>query len=100
MAGIITTSLSLNKLRLIAKNSGIKDYKNKSGDDVIKILSEPKTKISLSKKKIKDIKKKVNESRYKFSRSRIKEIRRSIYDIKNQKNPFGSRIKEIEKKYS
>ena len=30
-------SLSLNKLRLIV-NSGIKDYKNKSGDDLIKYL--------------------------------------------------------------
>ena len=33
--------LSLNKLKLIAKNRGIKDYKNKSEDDLIKILSEP-----------------------------------------------------------
>ena len=31
-------SLSLNKLRLIVKNSGIKDYTNKSGDGLIKYL--------------------------------------------------------------
>ena len=41
-------SLSLDELKLAAKNRGIKDYKNKSKDDLIKILSEPKTKISLS----------------------------------------------------
>ena len=42
-------NLSLNELKLIEKNRGIKDYKNKS-EYLIKILSEPKTKISLSKK--------------------------------------------------
>ena len=41
--------LSLDEMKVIAKNRGIKDYKNKSGDDLIRILSEPKTKISLSK---------------------------------------------------
>ena len=50
-------SLSLNELKLVAKNRGIKDYENKSEDDLIKILSELKTKISVSKKKIKSIKK-------------------------------------------
>ena len=41
---------SLNKLKLITKNRGIKDYGNKSEDDLIKIFSEPKTKISLCKR--------------------------------------------------
>ena len=67
----------LNELRLIAKNRGIKEYENKSEDNLIKILSEPKTKISLSKKRIKDIKEKFNESRYKFSKSKINEIKRN-----------------------
>ena len=53
--GIIMINLSLNELKLIAKNRGIKDYKSKSEDDLIKILSEPKTKISHSKKRIKDL---------------------------------------------
>ena len=39
--------LSLNELKLIARNRNIKDYENKSEDDLIEILSEPKTKISL-----------------------------------------------------
>ena len=61
------------------------------------MLSEPKTKISLSKNSIKDIKEKFNESRYKFSKSKINGIRRSLYDMKNPKNLFGSKIKKIEK---
>ena len=53
--------LSLNELKLIAKSRCIKDYKNKSEEDLIKILSKPKPKISLSKKKIKEIKKYFSE---------------------------------------
>ena len=49
-------NLSLNELKLIAKSRNIKDYKNKSENDLIKILSEPKPKINLSKKKVKEIK--------------------------------------------
>ena len=45
-------NLSLNELKLIAKSRDIKDYKVKSEEDLIKILSVPKPKISLSKKKI------------------------------------------------
>ena len=56
-------NLLLNELKLIAKNSDIKDYENKSADDLIKILSEPKIKISLSKKRIKKIREEFNELR-------------------------------------
>ena len=38
----------LDELKLVAKNGGIKDYKSKSEEDLIKILSEPKPKISIS----------------------------------------------------
>ena len=72
-------------MKLVAKSRGIKDYENKSKDDLIKILSEPKTKTSLSKKKIRDIRKDFNKSRYKFSQPKIKEIR-NFYDLKNPKN--------------
>ena len=89
--------LTLNELKLIAKSRGIKDYESKSEDDLIKILSERKTKTSLSKKKIRDIRKDFNKSRYKFSKSKIKEIRKNLYNIKNPKNLSESKIKEIEK---
>ena len=68
-------NLSLDELKLIAKSRNIRDYKNKSENDLIKILSEPKPKINLSKKKIKEIKKDFSELRYKFSKSKINEFR-------------------------
>ena len=79
-------NLSLNELKRIPKNRVIKDYKNKYENDLIKIISEPKTKLSFSKKKVKDIKKYFNESRYKFSESKIKKSRRSRYGIKAPKH--------------
>ena len=90
-------NLSLNELKLIAKTRNIKDYKNKSENDLIKILSEPKPKINLSKKKVEEIKKDFNELRYEFSKSKINEFRRSLYNIKNQKNLSAPEIKETEK---
>lgn len=42
---------SFNEIKLIAKRRSIKDCANKSEDDLIKILSEPKPKIKISKKK-------------------------------------------------
>ena len=89
-------SLSLDELKLVVKTRGIKDYGNKSEHDLIKILSKPKTKISLYKKKIRDIRKDFNKLRDKFLKPKIKKIRRSLYEIENKKNPSKSKIKEIE----
>ena len=44
-------NLSLNKLELIAKSRNIKDYKEKSEEDLIKILSEPKPEKTFLKRK-------------------------------------------------
>ena len=60
-------NLSSNELKLVAKSRNIKDYKNKSENDLIKILSEPKPKINLSKNKTKEIKKDFSKLRYRFS---------------------------------
>ena len=59
-------SLSLNELKLVAKSRGVKDYENKSEDDLIKILSEPKTKTNFSKNKMRDIRKDLNKSKRKY----------------------------------
>ena len=50
-------NLSLNELRLITQNRNIKDHGNKSEEDLIKALSEPKPKIkiTINKKKLEDI---------------------------------------------
>ena len=70
--------LSLDELKVIAKKIGIKDYENKSEDDLIKIFSKPSKKLKLSKKRIKDIRKDFNKSRHMFSGSKIKQIRKNI----------------------
>ena len=72
-------SLSLNESKLVAESRGIKDYENKSEDQLIKILSETRPKTSLSKKRIKEIGEKFSESKDKFSKSKTKEIRRNLY---------------------
>ena len=59
-------SLSLNELKLVAKSRGVKDYENKFEDDLIKILSEPKTKTNFSKNKMRDIRKDLNKSKRKY----------------------------------
>ena len=59
-------SLSLNEWKLVAKSRGVKDYENKSEDDLIKILSEPKTKTNFSKNKMRDIRKDLNKSKRKY----------------------------------
>ena len=90
--------ISLDEMKLVAKNRNIKDYENKSEDDLIKILGEPKTKTSFSKKEIEGIRKDVNKSRHIFSKSKIKQIRKSLYDIKKTpKNLSKLKIKEIQK---
>ena len=89
--------LSLDELKVIAKKRDIKDYENKSEDDLIKILSEPRTKLKLSKKRIKDIREDFNELKHMFSGLRIKQIRKNLYDIKNPRILSRSKINEIEK---
>ena len=87
-------NLLLNELKLIAKSRNIKDYKNKSENDLIKILSEqPKPIKNLSKKNIKKFKKDFNELTYGFSKSKINNFRRSSYNIQKQKNLSAPEIK-------
>ena len=82
-------NLSLDELKLIAKNRNIKDYKNKSEEDLIQILSEPKPKISLRKMKIKEIKKDFSELRHK--------LRKSFHNIKNPRSLSTAEIRAVEK---
>ena len=93
-------NLSSNELKLVAKSRNIKDYKNKSENDLIKILSEPKPKINLSKNKTKEIKKYFSKLRYRFSQSKINDFRRSLYNIKNPKNLSTPEIKDWKKSFS
>ena len=61
--------------------------KDNSENDLIKILSELKPKIILSKKKIKKIKKDFSELRHGFSKSKIKEFKRNqSFYIRNKRD--------------
>ena len=93
-------NLSLNDLKAIVKSGNIKDYENKSGKDLLKILSEPNPKISISKKKLKEIEKDFRELRHTFSKEEIDKFRKSFYSIKNHRNLYTSEIKEAEKNLS
>ena len=56
---------------------GIRDYENKSEEELIKIRSKPKPKISISKEIIKEIKKKIKK---------IINFRKSFCKIKSHRN--------------
>ena len=88
-------NLSVNELKLIAESRSVKDYESKPEADLIKILSEPKPKINISKKKIKETKKDFSESRYGFSVSKINRFRRIFYNIKSLKKSFHTRNKRV-----
>ena len=91
-------NLSLNELKLIAKSRDIKDYENKSEDELITRLNQPKLKISLSKQKIKEIWEKFGKLRDRFSKSKIKEIRKKCLWNGKQKQPFSIKNKRDWKK--
>ena len=78
-------NLSLNALKLLTKSRDIKGFKEKSEEDLIKILSKLKPNINLSKKKIKEIEKDFRELRHRFSKSKINRFRRSLYNMKIRK---------------
>ena len=79
-------NLSFDQLRLIAQSRSISDYENKSKEDLIKALSEPKPKtpkpetpksetpkpkleIRVNKKKLKKLRKDFDELRHKMQKS-------------------------------
>ena len=74
-------NLSLDELKLVAKNRNINDQENKSEENLIKLLSEPKPKIIINKKKLEETKKYFSELRHKFSEKEIDKYRKSFYDI-------------------
>ena len=93
-------NLSLNELKLIAQGRNVSDYKNKSDKDLIKLLSEPKSKNRINKKKLKELRKDFDELRHKFFKTDKKEYRKAFYDIKNYRNLSESEIKKVNKKFN
>ena len=90
-------NLSFDELRLIAQIRNISNYKNKSKEDLIKALSEPKPEtpkpepkpeIRVNKRKLKKLRKDFDELRHKFSKKEIDRYRKVFYDAKNKKISF------------
>ena len=90
-------NLSLDDLKLIAQNRNMQGYENKSEEDLIKMLCEPKPKISITKKRLKEIEKDFDELRHKFSKKEIDKFRKNFDNIKNHKKLYASEIREAEK---
>ena len=90
-------NLSLDELTLIAQNRNIRDYENKSEEDLIKALSERKPKIRINKKKLQEIRNDFNELRHKFSKKEVDKYRKDFYDIKNYRLLSTSEIEEARK---
>ena len=78
-------NLSRNELEQIAKNRGIKKYKNMSKEKLlISLLKSEQSIAELRKSKsnsiwIEEIKERFNVLRNNFSKEKIKEIRKKIY---------------------
>ena len=88
-------NLSLDQLQLVAESRNIRDYDKKSKKDLIKVLSEPKPKIGISKKKLEEIRKAFSELKHKFSNEEINKYRKAFYDIKSYRHLSASGIEEI-----
>ena len=75
-------NLSLDELRLIAQDRNIRDYENKSEEDLIKALSKPKPKIRIDKKKLEGIRKDFNKLRHKFSKKEVDKYGKAFMILK------------------
>ena len=112
-------NLSFDELRLIAQIRNISDYKNKSKEDLIKALSEPKPEtpkpdtkpkpkpkpepepkieVKVNKKRLEKIRKDFDELRHKFSKKEIQEYRKAFYVAKNKKYLSKSEMNEDKQK--
>ena len=121
-------NLSFDKLRLITQIRNISDYENKSKEDLIKALSEPKPEtkpkqtpkqtlkpetkpkqtpksdqepkleIEVNKKKLKKLRKDFDELRHKFDKKEIDRYRKAFYDVKNYENLSISKKKKRQAK--
>ena len=99
-------NLSFDVLRLIAQIRNISNYENKSKEDLIKALSEPKPEtpkpepkpeIRVNKRKLKKLRKDFDELRHKFSKKEIDRYRKVFYVAKNKKYLSESDIKKTNK---
>ena len=92
----LSTNLSLNEWKQIAKMRPIKGYKSMPKEKLLSALSESESAKSLDNAKIKKIREDFNELRDRFLKPKINEIRKNVYEIENKNLP-ASKSKEIDK---
>ena len=90
-------NLSLDEIRLIAQNRNIRDYENKSEENLIKAFSQIKPKIRINRKKLEEIRKDFIELRHKFFKKEVDKYRKALYNIKNYRHLSTSEIEETKK---
>ena len=117
-------NLSFDELRLIAQLRNISDYENKSKEDLIKALSEPKPetpkpktprtpkpkpktqktlepepkiRVKTDKMKLKNFRKDFDELIHKFDKEEIDRYRKSFYVAKNKKYLSESELNKTNK---
>ena len=92
-------NLSLDDLKLVAKNGNTRDYENKSKKDLIKVLSKTKSKIRINKKVLEEIRRDFKELRHKFSKKEIDKYKKRFLRYRKQQISFSIRNKEGRKKF-
>ena len=107
-------NLSFDELKLIAQARSISSYVDKSREDLIKALSEPKsespkheipklkipkpwTEIKVNKNKLKKLGQDFDELRHKFDKKEIESYRKAFYDVKKYENLSILKIKKTSK---
>ena len=81
--------VSLDDLKLLAEDRGIKGYKDMSGERLLSALSKPKLiRNNFDNERLKKIREDLNKSRHKLSKSEIKEIKKNLYEIESKKKIF------------
>ena len=88
-------NLSLDELKLIARNRNMRDYEEKSEKDLMKLISKSKPKIQIDKTKLEEVRKDFNELRHKFSKKEIDKYRKAFYDIENYRYLSTSEIEKV-----
>ena len=92
-------NLSLDELRLIAQSRNIRDYENKSEKDLLRALSDPKSKpkIRNNKRQLEKTRKDFNKLRHKFSKNEADNYRKAFYVIKIYRHLSTSEIEDARK---
>ena len=83
--------------KLLAKERGIKGYESMSEDKLFSTNKASESENNFDKTIREKIREELKKLQHKFSKSKIKKIIKKIYEIENERNLSGPKIKETEK---